>query len=65
MKIIRQVRNVLDGKYTVREADEERKPETSTGSGFREGESRVVKKLIDAGLLIPQGDTKPRRDKGI
>ena len=60
MKIIREVRNVLDGKYTVRE--EERKQNTGTGGGFREGESRVVRKLLEAGLAIPQiGEAKPKK----
>ncbi|MBC7808571.1 MAG: hypothetical protein H7145_20755 [Akkermansiaceae bacterium] len=60
MKIIREVRNVLDGKYTVR--DEERKQNTGAGVGFREGESRVVRKLLEAGLAIPQiGEAKPKK----
>lgn len=62
MKIIREVRNVLDGKYTIRETDEERKRETNVGSGIVGGESRVVRKLIDAGLLIPQnGEAKAKK----
>ena len=63
MKIIREVRNVLDGKYTVRDTDEERKRSTgATGVGFRETESRVVRKLLDAGLAIPQtGEAKPKK----
>ncbi|MBC8134862.1 MAG: hypothetical protein H8F28_03130 [Fibrella sp.] len=62
MKIIREVRNVLDGKYTVRDSEEERKRSTGAGSGFREGESRVVRKLLEAGLAIPQNsEAKPKK----
>ena len=58
MKIIREVRNVLDGRYTVREDDEKRKTPVAVAGGFRETESRVVKKLMDLGLAIPSKEKK-------
>ncbi len=67
MRIIREIRNVLDGEYTVRDADEKRERNTDAAgrfreSGFREGESRVIRRLLDAGLAIPQiGEAKPKK----
>lgn len=62
LKIIREVRNVLDGKYTIRDSDEERKQNTTAASGIVAGESRVVRKLIEAGLAIPQnGEAKAKK----
>ena len=64
MKIIREVRNVLDGKYTVRDNEDERKRDTNVTSGIVGGESRVVRKLIDAGLLIPQNGGAKAKKRG-
>lgn len=62
LKIIREVRNVLDGKYTIRDSEEERKQSMPTGNGIVAGESRVVRKLIEAGLAIPQnGEAKAKK----
>jgi hypothetical protein len=64
MKIIREVRNVLDGKYTIRESDEERKHRTDARDGFLGGESRVVRKLLEAGLAIPQSSEAKSKKRG-
>ncbi|MBC8142098.1 MAG: hypothetical protein H7Y38_11735 [Armatimonadetes bacterium] len=57
--MMRQVQNAWDGKYVIvggsdNKTDRESKP---TG-GFRETESRVVKRLVDMGLAIPQTGTE-------
>ncbi len=61
MRIIREVRNALDGPYKMwggRDEKDDKKKDTA-GSGFREGESRIVRKLLELGLAIPEtGDAK-------
>ena len=61
MKIVREVQNAIDGKYTI-VRDKNRKPnrETTGTTGFRETESRVVRKFSEWGLAIPQADEKPK-----
>ena len=58
MKIIREVRNVLDGKHTVREEEKSAEKTPQVAGGFRETESRIVKKLMDLGLAVPQQSKK-------
>ena len=54
MKIIREVQNVIDGKYKIREKDTESQKPLSVTPGFREDESQVVRKLLDLGLALPK-----------
>ncbi len=60
MKIIREARNILDGKYTIREDRKKRETETPAPSGFVGGESRVVRRLLELGLALPQGEKRER-----
>ena len=67
MKIIREVRNAIDGKYRVTvpdEPDEKRERQAAViPAGFRETESRVVRVLQDAGLILSQIPRDERAEK--
>ncbi len=61
-KMMRQVQNVWDGKYTIIGGADEDKREPRAAGGLRETDSRVVKKLLEIGLAIPQTETdKPAK----
>ena len=63
-KMMRQVRNVWDGKYTIiGSADDKAEREPRAAGGLRETDSRVVKKLLDVGLAFPQAQTDEARSK--
>lgn len=65
MGIIREVRNILDGPYRILEEDNKTKKKSSeVGASFREGESRVVRKLIDLGLARSEKNRADRNQRG-
>lgn len=65
MRIIRELRNVLDGPYRILDGQEDKdeKKRGQAGAGFSEGESRVVRKLIDIGLVVPQKDSAKKKPR--
>jgi len=63
MRIIREVRNVLDGPYRALE-DNDRAEKKKAAANFRGEESRVVRKLLDLGLAIPKKSGADQSKRG-